>query len=119
MFVASIVPFCGNAQQQDKSAVEQLQKLNRFYRMLKSIKFLTADKRAFVGHFFSRNKSRTVSPHKTRDIGSDNISVNLLLESTKHGIIKKCTALYNNVFAEFIRISGTDYFVKSVFDNTY
>ena len=34
LFVASVLPFSGNAQQQDKSAVEQLQKLNRFYRIL-------------------------------------------------------------------------------------
>ena len=63
LFVASIVPFCGNAQQQDKSAVEQLQKLNRFYRMLNGMYVDSIDMR--VNEFYclcskkSPNKATT------------------------------------------------------------
>ena len=64
LFVASIVPFCGNAQQQDKSAVEQLQKLNRFYRMLNGMYVDSIDMKPIVESAI-KGMLAELDPHST------------------------------------------------------
>ena len=48
LFLACVLPVSGNAQQSNKSAVEQLQKLNRFYRMLNGIYVDSLDMKPIV-----------------------------------------------------------------------
>ena len=64
LFVASVLPFSGNAQQQDKSAVEQLQKLNRFYRILNGTYVDSVDMKPIVESAI-KGMLAELDPHST------------------------------------------------------
>ena len=64
LFVASVLPFWGNAQQQDKSAVEQLQKLNRFYRILNGMYVDSVDMKPIVESAI-KGMLAELDPHST------------------------------------------------------
>ena len=64
LFVASVLPFWGNAQQQDKSAVEQLQKLNRFYRILNGTYVDSVDMKPIVESAI-KGMLAELDPHST------------------------------------------------------
>lgn len=64
LLAASVFPLLGNAQQQDKSAVEQLQKLNRFYRILNGMYVDSIDMKPIVESAI-KGMLAELDPHST------------------------------------------------------
>ena len=66
---------------------------------------------------FSGNQGTTESTHDTGDVRSYCLAAGNALERTKHGVIVKSTALYDNVFSEFFRIGEFDNLKEGIFDH--
>ena len=61
------------------------------------------------------DKRTAVSTHKSRLVGTDNLSSAGKLKGTQNGVIEERTALYYYLFAHLLGISYLDYLEKRIF----
>ena len=66
---------------------------------------------------FHGNQRCAVGAHQSGDVGPNNGAADLLLKSPQNGVIEKCAALNDDVFAELCRIVNAQHFVERISDD--
>ena len=91
----------------------------KFGRIGQLIDLINGQHSGLIAFFvtFSGDQGTTESTHDTGNVRSDCLAAGNALERTKHGIIVKGTALYDNMFSEFFRIGEFDDLKESIFDH--
>ena len=63
--------------------------------------------------------SCAICTHQSCNIRTGDIMSDFLLKAAQNCIVQEGSALYNDVFSQFIRTSCTNYLVEYVFNNTH